>query len=168
MYCELIEFPIASGASGGASVLSTVETSILNKIRDLSRIPDLVARFAEEEGLSDDVVFGINVALDEMLSNIIKYGYTDDAIHEIHLRLSVAGAVLVAEIEDDGEPFDPCAAAPVDVDAPLEERQVGGLGIHIVRALCAEVGYARVDGRNRLVMKMLLNPETKKGSHAIE
>lgn len=148
--------------------MSTVETSILNKIRDLSRIPDLVARFAEEQGISDDVVFGMNVALDEMLSNIIKYGYTDDAIHEIHLRLTVAGPVLVAEIEDDSHPFDPCAAGPVDVDAPLEERKVGGLGIHIVRTLCAEVGYARVGGRNRLVMKMLLNPETKKGIHGTE
>ena len=147
---------------------NAVETSILNKIRDLSRMPELVAQFAEQHGLSEDVVFGMNVALDEMLSNIIKYGYTDDAIHEIHIRLSVSGAVLVAEIEDDGQPFDPCAAGPVDVDAPLEERQVGGLGIHIVRTLMAEVGYARVDGRNRLVMKMLLDPETKKGIHGTE
>jgi serine/threonine-protein kinase RsbW len=92
----------------------------------------------------------MNVALDEMLSNIIKYGYTDDAIHEIHVRLSVSGRMLVAEIEDDGQPFDPCAAGPVDVDAPFEERKVGGLGIHIVRNLMAEVGYARVADRNRL------------------
>ena len=145
-----------------------VETSILNKIRDLSRIPDWVAGFAAEQGLSDDVVFGVNVALDEMLSNIIKYGYADDAIHEIRVRLSVAGQVVVAEIEDDGEPFDPCAAAPVNVDAPLEHRKVGGLGIHIVRTLCTEVGYARVNGRNRLVMKMLLEPNTRKGIHGTQ
>ena len=148
--------------------MSTIETSILNKIRDLSRMPEVVAQLAQEQGLSDDVVFGINVALDEMLSNIIKYGYTDDAIHEIRIRLSVADAMLIAEIEDDGQPFDPCAAGPVDVDAPMEERKVGGLGIHIVRQLMAEVGYARVDGRNRLVMKMLLEPKTKKDSHGTE
>ena len=148
--------------------MSTIETSILNKIRDLSRMPELVAQLAADEGLSDDVVFGVNVALDEMLSNIIKYGYTDDAIHEIHIRLSVNGEVLVAEIEDDGQPFDPCAAAPVDIDAPMEERKVGGLGIHIVRNLCTEVGYARVNGRNRLVMKMLLQPNTTKENHATE
>jgi anti-sigma regulatory factor (Ser/Thr protein kinase) len=148
--------------------LSTIETSILNKIRDLSRMPELVAQIADEQGLSEDVVFGMNVALDEMLSNIIKYGYTDDAIHEIRVRLSVAGQMLVAEIEDDGQPFDPCAAGPVDVDAPLEERKVGGLGIHIVRTLMAEVGYARVEGRNRLVMKMLLESKTKKGIHGTE
>ena len=110
----------------------------------------------------------MNVALDEMLSNIIKYGYTDDAIHEIHVRLSVSGRMLVAEIEDDGQPFDPCAAGPVDVDAPLEERKVGGLGIHIVRSLMAEVGYARVADRNRLVMKMLLEPATKERIHGTE
>lgn len=148
--------------------MNAVETSILNKIRDLSRMPELVAQLAERQGLSEDVVFGMNVALDEMLSNIIKYGYTDDAIQEIHVRLSVSGRMLVAEIEDDGQPFDPCAAAPVDVDAPFEERKVGGLGIHIVRTICADVAYARVDGRNRLVMKMLLNPESKKGIHGTE
>jgi len=148
--------------------LSTIETSILNKIRDLSRIPDLVAYFAEEQGLSDDVVFSLNVVLDEMLSNVIKYAYADDAIHEIHLRLSVAGRLLTAEIEDDGQPFDPCAAGPVDVDAPMEERRVGGLGIHIVRNLCTDVGYARIDGRNRLVMKMLLEQKTMKDIHGTE
>jgi anti-sigma regulatory factor (Ser/Thr protein kinase) len=56
----------------------------------------------------------------------------------------------------------------VDVDAPFEERKVGGLGIHIVRKLMAEVGYARVADRNRLVMKMLLEPATKEGIHGTE
>jgi anti-sigma regulatory factor (Ser/Thr protein kinase) len=148
--------------------LSTIETSILNKIRDLARMPELVAQLAKERGLSDDAVFGLNVALDEMLSNIIKYGYTDDAIHEIRIRFNFTGPLLVVEIEDDGQPFDPCAAAPVDVDAPMEERKVGGLGIHIVRALMKDVGYERVDGRNRLIMKMLLQPKTTKESHGTE
>jgi anti-sigma regulatory factor (Ser/Thr protein kinase) len=80
----------------------------------------------------------------------------------------VAGALLTAEIEDDGQPFDPCAAGPVDVEAPLEERRVGGLGIHIVRNLCTDVGYARIDGRNRLVMKMLLEQKTMKDIHGTE
>jgi anti-sigma regulatory factor (Ser/Thr protein kinase) len=148
--------------------LSTIETSILNKIRDLARMPELVAQLAKERGLSDDAVFGLNVALDEMLSNIIKYGYTDDAIHEIRIRFNFTGPLLVVEIEDDGQPFDPCAAAPVDVDAPMEERKVGGLGIHIVRALMKDVGYERVDGRNRLIMKMLLQPKTTKENHGTE
>ncbi len=110
-------------------MVNAVETSILNKIRDLSRMPELVAQFAEQHGLSEDVVFGMNVALDEMLSNIIKYGYTDDAIHEIHIRLSVSGALLVAEIEDDGQPFDHCAAGPVDVDAPYRAQPDGRGGV---------------------------------------
>jgi anti-sigma regulatory factor (Ser/Thr protein kinase) len=148
--------------------LSKIETSILNKIRDLARMPELVAQLAKERGLSDDAVFGLNVALDEMLSNIIKYGYTDDAIHEIRIRFNFTGPLLVVEIEDDGQPFDPCAAAPVDVDAPMEERKVGGLGIHIVRALMKDVGYERVDGRNRLIMKMLLQPKTTKENHGTE
>lgn len=136
--------------------MGVVETSILNKIRDLARMPELVDRFAAEHRLSPNVVFGMNVALDEMLSNIIKYGYADDAIHEIRVRLSVDGPMVVTEIEDDGRPFDPCAAPEADVDAPAEARKVGGLGIHIVRKLMAQMDYARIAGRNRLVMKMLL------------
>jgi len=147
--------------------MAAVETSILNKIRDLARMPALVDRFAEQHQLSSDVVFGMNVALDEMLSNIIKYGYTDDAIHEIHVRLSVDGTMVVFEIEDDGRPFDPCAAPQVNVDAPIEDRHVGGLGIHIVRKMMSQMAYARVAGRNRLVMKMLCG-DAAKGTHATE
>ena len=147
--------------------VSAVETSILNKVRDLARMPELVAQLAAAHHLSPDVEFGMNVALDEMLSNIIKYGYTDDAIHEIHVRLSVSGPMVVAEIEDDGQPFDPRDAPAPDVDAPLEERTVGGLGIHIVRNLMAELDYARVAGRNRLVMKMLLRSGKEKGANGI-
>ena len=148
--------------------MTVIETSILNKIRDLARMPELVERFAAEHRLSPDVVFGLNVALDEMLSNIIKYGYTDDAIHEIRVRLSVDGPVAVAEIEDDGRPFDPCAAPAADVDAPAEDRKVGGLGIHIVKELMSQMDYARIAGRNRLVMKMRLDRAAQKGTHAIE
>ncbi len=148
--------------------MAAVETSILNKIRDLARMPELVDRFAAEHRLSPNVVFGMNVALDEMLSNIIKYGYADDAIHEIRVRLWVDAPMIVLEIEDDGRPFDPCAAPTVDVDAPAEERKVGGLGIHIVRKLMSQMDYARVAGRNRLVMKMLLEQAPQKGTHATE
>lgn len=148
--------------------MAVVETSILNKIRDLARMPELVERFAAEYHLPPNIVFGMNVALDEMLSNIIKYGYTDDAIHEIRVRLSVDGPMVVAEIEDDGRPFNPCAAPAVDVDAPAEERKVGGLGIHIVRKLMSQMDYTRTADRNRLVMKMLLESAAQKGTHAIE
>ena len=148
--------------------MTAVETSILNKIRDLARVPELVAQLAAQHRLSPDAVFGMNVALDEMLSNIIKYGYQDDAIHEIHVRLSVSGPMLVAEIEDDGQPFDPRDAPAVDVDAPLEEREVGGLGIHIVRHLMSEVDYASVAGRNRLVMKMPLDSTRGIGTNGTE
>lgn len=145
--------------------MSSIETSILNKIRDLARMPELVDKLAAEHRLSADVVYGMNVALDEMLSNIIKYGFADDAIHEIHVRLSVSEATVVAEIEDDGQPFDPLGLPAPDVNAPLEERKVGGLGIHIVRNLMSELEYARVAGHNRLVMKMLLDSRGEKGKN---
>ena len=63
---------------------------------------------------------------------------------------------LEAEVEDDGRPFDPLGVPAPDLQAPLPERRVGGLGIHFVRRLMSEVRYARVDGRNRLVLRKRL------------
>jgi two-component sensor histidine kinase len=88
--------------------MSSIETSILNKIRDLARMPELVDRLAAEHRLSADVVYGMNVALDEMLSNIIKYGFADDGIHEIHVRLSASPLSVLPAWS--GNPLRPAAS----------------------------------------------------------
>ena len=143
--------------------MAAVEVSIPSKTRELARMPEIIDRFAAEHRLSSNVVFSMNVALDEILGNIIRYGYTDDAIHDIHVRLSVDGPMVGTEIEDDGRPFDPCVAPAPEADAPVEARRIGGLGIHIVRNLMSQMEYARVAGRNRLVMKMSLDDTAHKG-----
>ncbi len=97
------------------------------------------------------------MALDEVLTNIIKYGYADERVHEISVKLMVEDGVLVAEIEDDGVSFDPLTLPRPDVSSPLRERQVGGVGIHFVRKLMHEVSYRRVANHNRLVFKKRLH-----------
>jgi anti-sigma regulatory factor (Ser/Thr protein kinase) len=133
--------------------VSSVETTITNRIEDVTRVSVLLDDVARAHGLPPRAVADMQVALDEVLTNIITHGYADDAAHEIRVRLTVGPDVLQAQVEDDARPFDPLAVPAPDLGAPLMERRVGGLGIHFVRKLMSEVTYALVDNRNRLVLK---------------
>jgi anti-sigma regulatory factor (Ser/Thr protein kinase) len=136
--------------------MSSIETTITNSIDEIARIAALVESLASAQSLPVACVWPLNVALDEILSNIINYGYTDNDAHEIRVRISLECGLVVAEIEDDGQPFDPLSTPTPELDVPLEERAIGGLGVHLVRNLMTEVSYARVAGRNLLTMKRLI------------
>jgi len=136
--------------------MSATTIRIANDASELVRVSALADRFSASCHLAPDVTADLHVALDEVLTNIIKYGYTDERIHEISIKLEVEDGVLVAEVEDDGVSFDPLTLPEPDIAAPLRERQVGGIGIHFVRKLMHEVSYRRVAGHNRLVFKKRL------------
>ena len=139
--------------------MSAAAIRITNASSELGRVAALADRFAAANHLSPDVVADLNVALDEVLSNIIKYGYADERTHEISIRLVVEHGVLVAEIEDDGRSFDPLTLPEPDVHAPWRERPIGGVGVHFVRKLMHDVSYSRTADRNRLVFKRRLQAE---------
>jgi sigma-B regulation protein RsbU (phosphoserine phosphatase) len=124
-----------------------------NKLSEVERLGQVVAEFAERYHLSPNLAFEINLALEEILTNVISYGYDDSDEHEIMIRLSCKGEEVTAEVEDDGRPFNPLEAAEPDTGKPLEERPVGGLGIHLVRKFMDDVEYKSQQGKNLLVMK---------------
>ncbi len=136
--------------------MTTLHTTVDSKSGDLKRVRDMVSALERAHALSAEVVFDLNVVLDELISNIIKYAYTDDAPHEIRVSLSAAGGVVEVGIEDDGKAFDPFAAPEPDLTLPLSERPIGGLGVHFVRKLMNEIKYKREDGRNILFLKKKL------------
>ncbi len=129
--------------------------AIANSIEDMAKVADLVDRFGAEHAIPQRAVDNMNVCLDELLNNTISYGYGDDNAHEITVELSlVDGALLVAEVRDDGAPFDPRQAA-----APKLDGSIGGLGIHFVRSLMDQVDYARVGNHNVVKITKKLQPE---------
>jgi anti-sigma regulatory factor (Ser/Thr protein kinase) len=133
--------------------MNVVEITIVNQGSEIARVAALLDQLGTERHLVPEMVADMHIALDEVLTNITKYAYTDNAEHKIHIRFRVLDNVLEAVIEDDGAPFDPLVVPAPDVSAPLRERQVGGVGIHFVRCLVDEVTYKHVCGRNRLVLK---------------
>lgn len=136
--------------------MSETQTIIRNRREDLTRVRLAVDQLAAECHLAAEVVGDMQVALDEILTNIVDYGYRDDAEHEIRIFLRVVDNVLEATIEDDGTPFNPLGVAAPNTSAPLRERKIGGVGVHFVKNLMSEVRYDRIDDRNRLVLKKKL------------
>src|ERR1700675_4439338 len=104
----------------------------------LGAIPDAAAEirhFCESLTMSRKEIGQVNLALDEMLTNIISYAWPQGGSHTVRVVLSAEGARLIAEVTDDGVPFDPRAVPEPDLSAPLDERRVGGLGVYFAMTL---------------------------------
>lgn len=127
-----------------------VETRIQNQISEVGSVADLVSRFCETHKLSNQLLVALSVSLDEALSNIIKYAYSDQRKHSILVRLAYEPDGVAATVEDDGKPFDPLSAPQADLTSPDRDS---GFGIHFIKNLMDEVRYFRDGGLNRLVMR---------------
>jgi anti-sigma regulatory factor (Ser/Thr protein kinase) len=126
---------------------------IVNDLAELARVAEIVDEFCATRSIPADCAFKINVALEELLTNTITYGYSDARRHEIAIALAHAGDEITVELSDDARPFDPLQASPPDLDSAIEDRRVGGLGVHLVKSLMDEVAYAHRDGRNHVTLR---------------
>jgi len=125
--------------------------SLKNDPAETERLTARVTEFGAHHALPDRIVSHVNLALDEAITNIVFYAYDDADDHEIGVRISLAQGMLTAELVDDGRAFDPLQVVAPDLAAPLEERAVGGLGVHLMRHLVDDIQYRRDGGRNHLV-----------------
>ena len=124
-----------------------------NERREVPRLAEEVEKFGLECGLSTDDTSHVNLALDELVINVIKYAYDDRQDHLIHVTLLMDGDELTIVVEDDGRAFNPLAAPPPNLDAPIEQRPIGGLGIFLVKSIADSLDYRREGGRNILTLR---------------
>ena len=114
----------------------------------LERITASVEEIGEKEDWPPDLTFKINLVLDELTTNIVKYG---GMVSEIEISLCSDDEQVTVEIVDNGRSFDPLTEAPEpDIDAPLSERRIGGLGVYFVRSMMDDLHYRREQGKNHL------------------
>jgi anti-sigma regulatory factor (Ser/Thr protein kinase) len=137
--------------------MSRLQTPVLHltvrtDLSEIGRIATEVEAFCEERGLGDEVAQAVNLSLDELLTNTISYGYDDAADHVIEVELAADGDRLTVVLRDDARAFDPTEAEAPDLDADLDDRPIGGLGIHLVRSFMDEVRYSRSNGYNLLTL----------------
>jgi len=106
--------------------------------------------FGVAHGLPARVIQSADLALEEHLTNVFLHAFSGDVDREVRVRLRCGENGLEVEIADDGPAFDPSRQGLVDVSAPLEDRKVGGLGIHLMRQSMDAIEYRREDGKNIL------------------
>jgi len=127
--------------------------AVVNDLSEIPRVAERVEEFCVTRKISGKIVYRFNLSLDEVLTNIISHGLTQGR-HEIAVSVALQDGNLVAEVSDDGPAFDPLSAPAPDIRAPIEERKIGGLGIHLLRTLMDAVEYRRADGRNLLTFRI--------------
>ncbi len=130
-----------------------ISIELKNNLGQLERLSRILAEYGELHHLPSNALFAVNLALEEIITNVITYGYRDDDEHNIIIRINFNQDHLIIEVEDDGLPFNPLEAPEPDLKKPLEEREIGGLGIHLVRNLMEGLEYRRLEGKNLLIMK---------------
>ncbi len=135
------------------STSSHLTLSLKNDLAEITRASAAVEALGEQHNAAPDALYAVNLALEEILTNTISYGYDDDAAHEILVHFSLQEGELTLTITDEARPFDPLQAAAPDVNAALEDRPIGGLGIHLAKTMMDGMHYRREKGRNILTMK---------------
>jgi serine/threonine-protein kinase RsbW len=133
------------------------ETSFSNRLSALGRALDALCLRLEQWGADDQARYLARLAVEELGTNILKYGYDDPGEHIVHLRAVWDEPLVRIELEDDGHEFDPCQAPEPSVELSLQQRTPGGWGISLVRRLLPGMEYERHAGRNllRLVVPRL-------------
>ena len=119
---------------------------------ELVNIVTFVEEFGNREKWPYELVFRVNLVLEELGLNIIDYAH-DEGVHEFDICLTSEEGAITIEVVDDGKPFDPLNDAPQpDIASDLEDRRVGGLGLHLVRTTMDDMSYRRDQGKNHLTL----------------
>lgn len=135
------------------------EIEIDNTLKNIDQVNDRFIVFARDKELPEKTVASIRMAFDELLTNIISYAYDDKDQHIIHIRVSLSSNSVLASITDDGIPFNPFHLEAPDTQSSIDEREIGGLGIHLLREMLDQVSYQRKVDRNVITIAKDIDPD---------
>ena len=127
-----------------------------NDIAEISRLAGFIDEVAEKFSLPMDMVFSLNLVLEEAVTNVIMYAYPKEEHEFIYLSADIQDGSLVFVLTDSGKEFDPTLMPDADISLSAEDRQIGGLGIFLIRQIMNEVKYERIDNKNVLTLEKKL------------
>ncbi|MBE6346989.1 MAG: HAMP domain-containing protein [Lentimicrobiaceae bacterium] len=151
--CTMVESVETSEPSTGLSKKLVMR----NNIADIALMAEFIENLCEENQLPMDATFNLNLAIEEAVSNVMKYAYPSNEEHEILLTVNKENNNIIFELSDTGKAFDPTKMKDADVTLSAEERPIGGLGIFLIRKIMKSVEYKREGERNVLIMIYELN-----------
>jgi len=144
-------------------VSHTYSFELKNNLSELATLCQHLKQFGYVNGLPEACITEINICLDELFTNTVSYGFTDDLEHIIRFSINADHNMLTINIEDEGIPFNPLKKKEPEILDDLINARIGGLGIHIVRKLMDDISYKRKRGKNSLTMKKFWNYLPNKG-----
>lgn len=124
-----------------------------NDFVEIERLAGWVRSFGREHNLPEKLVWEIRLVLEEVVTNIISHGYADRADHAIEISIVNSERDITLSVRDDAQPFNLLDHSQPDLETPLEDRGVGGMGVHIVREIMDEIDYKREADGNLVVMR---------------
>jgi anti-sigma regulatory factor (Ser/Thr protein kinase) len=130
--------------------MGMLRVSVANDAREIGRINHALGDFLAEEGVPGRTIHHVRLVVEELVVNVVRYAYDDQAAHKIGVDVRTEPRRVVVTVEDDGRPFNPNDVPPPQLRESLEARRVGGLGIHLVKKLSRELTYIRENDRNRV------------------
>ena len=123
-----------------------------NEVVEISKLAIFIEELGEEFGLSPELVFNLNLVLEEAVSNVILYAYPKEEHQTISLIARKKDNQLIFVLTDSGKEFDPTQAPDADITLSAEDRPIGGLGIFLIRQIMNTVEYQRIEGKNVLTL----------------
>ena len=129
-----------------------VSLKLTNNVEELSKIAGFVEKIAEDRHLDAALTSKLNLALEEAVTNVVKYAYPEHTKGEIDLHAILHKDRLIFTITDSGTPFDPTKAPAANINLGVDERPIGGLGIHLVRSIMDAVHYDYCNEKNILTL----------------
>lgn len=135
-----------------------MEKSIIlaNDISEINKLSQFIDEIGEEFSLTPDIIFNLNLVLEEAVVNVINYAYPKEEHQSIFLSAKLQDGSIVFVLTDTGKEFDPTMAPEADITLSAEDRPIGGLGIFLIRQIMNQVKYERIEGKNVLTLEKKL------------
>ena len=127
--------------------------TLKNDLADLEKLQSFVEEIRKGLFVSKKCLFETNLALEEAFSNVLSYGFNKHTDHFIKITITSAQGVLNIRVEDDGKPFNPLEAKEPTLQYDIENCEIGGLGIHLIKHFMGDIRYERYQNKNVLTMK---------------
>jgi len=124
--------------------------TIANRLDALADVNAAIETCSAQNEWVMEVEYALTLAIEELVTNIIKYGYDDESEHWILIQIDDLGTEILLLIEDDGHEFDPIKGPPPAFDLALKDRPIGGLGLHLIKELSKSMEYTRENGSNKV------------------
>ena len=131
--------------------------SLPNDIETIPQLNEFIDGFCEQRDIDNDITMSLNLAIEEAVVNVMNYAYPEGTVGYVDIEAEADDDFVTFVISDTGKPFDPTQKDEVNTELSVEDRPIGGLGIHLVRRMMDEISYRYADHRNILTLRKRIN-----------